>query len=297
MFKNNLPKDTDPVFIPPHTMSPGEMGYFYQMVANSDRYSDQSRFFTANIISMALSGHVFLKRQATKWLSSEYYVLIRGKKPSPDEHQAYLYNLLFKPLFLDPIKTIELKDNFQGYLLKSAIHDYDVYCNNLYNKYFVQNRSFVIRGTVISVFFLISSLFIYGALEYILCIFFIHILLLARGKLLTQGYTDEGWKIYHQIDAFRTFLKDPETSQQFSNAPKIDTKLYEAYIPYAIALGVNEEWTYQCKKITQDIKPFDRQTTWFINDAKATLGNYVDFNHLAYTIKRHLDKMIRPRKG
>lgn len=64
---------------------------------------------------------------------------------------------------------------------------------------------------------------------------------------VVRGYTAEGSQIAKQIEGFKLFLMAAEVPRmQYVGTPPVRTpELYETCLPYAIALGVEKEWTRQ----------------------------------------------------
>ena len=64
---------------------------------------------------------------------------------------------------------------------------------------------------------------------------------------LLRGYTPEGLEIKKQIEGFKLFLKTTEEERLkiIGTPPTKTPELYETYLPYAIALGVEQQWSRQ----------------------------------------------------
>ena len=60
---------------------------------------------------------------------------------------------------------------------------------------------------------------------------------------LMKAPTLAGRKVLDQIEGFRLYLSVAEKDAlKLAGAPRVDQKLYEAYLPYAVALDVENEW-------------------------------------------------------
>ncbi len=72
--------------------------------------------------------------------------------------------------------------------------------------------------------------------------------------------TGAGLQAQHEIDRFRKYLKG-----EYPNAPPVDAKEWEQLLPYAIALGVTQEWTDRAGSGTT-------QPRWYSGARFASLG-------------------------
>ncbi len=92
-----------------------------------------------------------------------------------------------------------------------------------------------------------SSLFVTYHLSYFISaigytsIFLIILLHLIFYKQLKK-YTLSGQKILKEIDGFRLFLESGSSNMKEENPVKMTQDLFEQYLPYAIAMGVENNW-------------------------------------------------------
>lgn len=65
--------------------------------------------------------------------------------------------------------------------------------------------------------------------------------------------TAQGAAIKKEIEGFKWFLRVTEAERvKFSNAPKLTPQLFEAYLPYAVVLGVEKEWVGQFANVLKE---------------------------------------------
>lgn len=82
-------------------------------------------------------------------------------------------------------------------------------------------------------------------------------------------YTPQGRKLMDQIEGFKLFLETTETPrlEVIGTPPTKTPRLYEQYLPYAMALGVEAAWTKQFtpifKALRQKGTPY--QPSWYYN--------------------------------
>ena len=71
-----------------------------------------------------------------------------------------------------------------------------------------------------------------------------------------KGYTKEGMKLHNEIEGFKLFLATTETDRLkvVGTPPTKTPELYETYLPYAMALGVEEQWSAQFAPLFEKLK-------------------------------------------
>lgn len=68
-----------------------------------------------------------------------------------------------------------------------------------------------------------------------------------------RAFSVLGADVANEVEGFKWFLRVTEQERlKFTSAPKLTPKLFEQFLPYAIALGVEEEWINQFKSILVD---------------------------------------------
>lgn len=90
-----------------------------------------------------------------------------------------------------------------------------------------------------------------------------------KGGPLTKGVlTDEGAQQWALVDGFRLYIKVVEKDRlAFTDAPAKTPKRFSELLPYAIALGVEEEWAEQFRDI--DVQP---ETSWYNGNNSAAFS-------------------------
>jgi uncharacterized membrane protein len=83
-----------------------------------------------------------------------------------------------------------------------------------------------------------------------------------------KAHTSQGRKIVDQIEGFRQYLGVAEKDRlNFLNPPERTPELFERFLPYAIALDVENEWAEQFEDVLADASLAPRQdggvTTWY----------------------------------
>jgi len=141
-------------------------------------------------------------------------------------------------------------------------------------------------GTLFSTLFALPFL---GALLFGLYIFQTSLQFLATAALLTQGVlayvfyhllkapTLAGAKIRDQIDGFKMFLTTAEKPRlEVLHPPEVTPEVFEKYLPYAIALDVENEWSrkFEAEAARAGLAP-ERQSyspSWYSGSSFNRLG-------------------------
>ncbi len=163
---------------------------------------------------------------------------------NPELHKA-ICNILFKEknsIILNS-KSSKTLNNVNTYL-ETYLEDNFLckYTDNFYEE--LSNG--IIFGIILAIFPATILLWknnflpviIFSILFVIMCFIFF---------LLFKIYTPEGKKIISQINGFKMFLETTEIERIniIGTPPEKTPELYEKYLPYAIALGIEAEWTKQ----------------------------------------------------
>jgi len=97
---------------------------------------------------------------------------------------------------------------------------------------------------------------------------------------LIKAPTRNGQKLMDQIDGFKMYLKTAEKDRlNFLNPPERTPALFEKYLPYALALGVENEWAQQFSEVLAKASqsPSDSSNShyhpmWYSGRSWSTLG-------------------------
>lgn len=222
-----------PLFEPPANMSPGEVRYILKM--NYD-----AKQFAAEAVDMAIKGLIIIDYKKVWW--SDTYSLIKQRNLS--SRDSALHKDLAKLLFSQK-NTLELSQKNQTVLKKAG--------KCIENTFEARDDSLFIKNGLLTAFPLISTItlffiavmFNYEILEWLGFIFIIVIGMHILGYQLIKSYTPDGCRIKHQILGFKMFLETTESDRMelIGTPPTQTPELYEKYLPYAIALGVEKQWS------------------------------------------------------
>jgi uncharacterized membrane protein len=156
-------------------------------------------------------------------------------------------------------------------------------------QYFAKNLGALALGTFFSTLAIagavISSVFVsYGfgaAVQTVLIVILIAALVLINiifGWLL-RAYTLEGRKLVDEIEGFKLFLSVTEKDRlAFHNPPEQTPELFEKFLPFALALGVEHKWAEQFSSVFAKLKTqgVNYAPLWFY-------GSMTHFNASTFT--------------
>ncbi len=223
-----------PLFYPPKDMTPGEMRYI-----NIHGYDN--KIFASDVVAMAVDGWLTIDHKKGILWSKGTYTLIKKKKETNPKIFVCLFDRFFK-----------LKDRIQLGKNDSVITS----CADLLEGYYKIERQ--------SLFNFHEAFFIIIAMISLIVTVFVNILshtervwlfipaisytfIIYTAYRLLRSYTKKGFEIKREIDGFKLFLSTTETERLkiIGTPPTRTPELYETYLPYAIALGVELAWSAQ----------------------------------------------------
>ena len=248
-----------PQFEPPPGMLPAEVGYVWKQ-------GYDSRQFAATLVDAAVHRDldIEVEREGKIFKSTVY----RFSRPSAGQSGSKDGGKGRYGINLDLLYGLEAERGQYNPLIKSLNTSLQVWLKDrLYAKqakegkstgYFRLNPGDGVFGAILLVAILVGSL-IYLSLYYSPRIFLIAALLYVATAIvvitfsvLMKAYTPEGRKATDHILGFRMYL-DTTEQQVFQQLmpPKQTLELFERYLPYAIALGVDNHWAEKFDSIIQ----------------------------------------------
>jgi uncharacterized membrane protein YgcG/translation initiation factor 2 beta subunit (eIF-2beta)/eIF-5 len=252
-----------PEFYPPKNLSPAAMGYIY-------RQSFDNKLVAATITDWAVKRqiHIDIEREGLIFKHNAYKIAIgRGGEMKAeyedfsDEADSITGTTISKGVYNSGLGSIKRTIERQ---LDST---YKASKENFFKGLFVLNNWYMAPGnlfTVLGFFYILFGVltrpgmqnpwhFLYAVIGLILCVavqsFYYRII---------KAYTSEGRKTMDKIEGFRMYLKTADEQRLDAMAPPKKTiELYEAYLPFAIALNCEIEWGEHFKDIidTASIDP------------------------------------------
>lgn len=238
-----------PIYEPPLKLTPGELGVVVDQCADM-------RDLSASIIQLAVNGYLKIRKTEKKKLlgNSLDFEFIKVK-PEDDlllDYEKQLYQAIFKNTKTTKLET--LKNNFYLSLpkIKTALYasvtEKQFFAGNPEKTrilYFGIGAMLVVLGlgAILILGILLESFWYY----IILAPLFIEIILFCK---YMPKRTALGVKTYEEILGFKMYLQHAEKYRiERLYAPKNYQELFEKFLPYAIALKVENAWATQFKDL------------------------------------------------
>ncbi|MGI9233598.1 MAG: DUF2207 domain-containing protein [Woeseiaceae bacterium] len=239
---------------PPEGFSPASLRYIRQM------YYD-NKVMTAAVVNLAVKGYLEIKKRGgSHWLIMK---TPENPKPAMAPGEKELYVGLFKGQ-----SKIELDDANHKALgkaraahRKSLIQDYKQH-------YFKTNVALNVPAVIIV---LVSTLIAVnvgrGVTPLVIGAVILAFLTMAFFAIIMKRPTLRGRELLDELLGFKEFLEIAEKDElNLRNPPEKTPQLFEALLPFALALGVDQQWSERFASVLAAIRDpngNDYQPSWY----------------------------------
>jgi hypothetical protein len=239
---------------PPDGFSPASLRYIRQM------YYD-NKVMTAAVVNLAVKGYLEIKRRGgSHWLSK---VESDELKPPLAAGEQELLTGLFKgghKIELDD-KNHSILGKARGAHQKSLKKDYKQH-------YFKTNGALNIPAIVIVIGSMLIAVNIgRGPTALVIATIVLSFLTMAFFAIIMTRPTTRGRKVLDEMLGFKDFLEIAEKDElNLRNPPEKTPELFEAFLPFALALGVDQEWSERFASVLAAIRDQDGkgyQPSWY----------------------------------
>jgi uncharacterized membrane protein YgcG len=214
------------------------------------RMGYDTRCFTADVLALAVGGHLKIDKE-DKFLKDEWSLVRDGSMAASEPSLAQ--RKLLSGLFAGSPGRIVLK-NTNATTISKARQDHQKALDDEYHpRCFRRNTKQMLIALLIAIVTIAVSLMISGGsgIPAIIVIGVLMALTVATFGWLVRAPTPEGRKLLDEIEGLKLYMKVAERQELQSmkgpDEPVLDAKRYEAMLPYAVALDVEDAWT---KKFT-----------------------------------------------
>jgi uncharacterized membrane protein YgcG len=211
------------------------------------RMGYDARCFSAEVLALAVGGHLKINRD--KHFLKDSWRLDRngaGASASTSPGDTALLNLLFP----GGAQSLELK-NTNATIVSAAQNAHkDALESEFHPRYFQRNTKSVVIAVAIAVVaagvaFVASGGFGIPVIIAIAIAMLVTLIVFAR---LVRAPTQEGRALLDEIEGLKLYMSVAERDELASmrgpdQPPMLDAKRYEALLPYAVALEVEDAWT------------------------------------------------------
>ena len=238
-----------PLFHPPHDLDPGAMRYIIKM-------GYDSKSLAATIVHIAVRGFLFIEHIPSRWFTGKSYTLRQrtdGDREKTELEQHLLHACFIKSNICELSRNNQIVVQTMSNIIKSHYeHTYAI-------DYFESNTEYVAIASIVGIAVsLMAIIFVHESFTDVI----VWVLLILQGLahvtmyFIMPMYTQQGQKIKEEIEGFKLFLTTTETERLkvIGTPPTKTPELFERYLPYAIAMDVEEQWSAQFAPIFKELE-------------------------------------------
>lgn len=232
-----------PEYEPPKGFSPA-------MLAELRERKFDAQAFAAALVELAVKGLITIEEPKKR-----QYVLVRSEKPlanlTPDE------TLLMKELFgPDHVTTVHLERKYNPKIEAVRESLAKQLQKQVLARYYTANGLALGLGVVLSALLLIIALAVCKTTPIQAAILVTSLVLInLLFAILLPRYNPEGRRLLDHAEGFEWFLRVTEQERfNFHHPPAQTTALFEKFLPYAIALGVANQWAKQFSTVFRELE-------------------------------------------
>lgn len=216
---------------PPKGFSPASLRYIRQMY-----YDD--KVMTAAIVNLAVKGYLEIKKKGKTHSLTKLRTETLKVPMAPGEKE------LFDAIFVqDDIVT--LKDFNHDILGKARVEHGESLRTDYKNHYFKRNGLLNVPAIFIVIASMVVALNIgRGPTPFVIATIVLSFLTMALFAIIMKRPTIRGRELLDEMLGFKDFLEIAEKDElNLRNPPEKTPELFEGMLPYALALGVEQEWS------------------------------------------------------
>jgi uncharacterized protein (TIGR04222 family) len=250
-----------PHYEPPANVSPATARYL-------NRMGYDQKAFSAALINLAVKGCVEILEDDGDYSLRKTHAGAAALAPG----EAALMQALFSDGDL-----IEL-DNANHATIQAAMHAHKASLKrDNYRIHFATNGIYVLPAFAILALMLILILVLQAATVLAIGTTILTLLLIPVFAWLMLAHTPAGRRLLDRIEGFRLYLDVAEKDElNLRNPPDITPALFEAYLPYALALDVEQRWAERFNNSLPAEQAAAYQPAWYHghwNSGQGGIGN------------------------
>lgn len=232
------PRVIIPRFYPPEKLTPGQLAYVLNI-------TDPGVLLASELVAMAVKGYLRIEYVKGGFFSGSTYILHALHKPNSSTIYYDIYTTLFKNT---STLTINEKNAIFVAQAREILKSYYEKLIEPYRDFNYVYQSVIDIIWVVSIIgcFISSYLFLFDMGFAIVAALGIS-LLAYIARRFSYSYTLAGRQLRDDIIGFKMFLSttDIDRMQVIGTPPDKNPQLYEKYLPYAMALGIENKWNSQ----------------------------------------------------
>lgn len=227
-----------PQYQPPTGLSPASARYILKM-----GYDDKA--FTAAVVNLAVKGYVRIsqeKKEFTLESLSSTQALAAGEK-------AILQTLFSAG------SIVELKNENHTVVGGAKSAHRAALRKDYLNTYFRNNGKYLLPSFVASVLMLPVIAGLGAFVPLVVVLFALTLIVHGIFAWLMKAPTEDGRKLMDALEGFRLYLETAEKDDlNTAHPPELTPEVFERFLPYAIALGVEHAWAKKFERVFADLE-------------------------------------------
>jgi len=240
-----------PRYEPPKRYSPASARYISRM-------SYDNKALSAAVINLAIKGYLSIEKN-----DDEYQL----REKSSSKKLARGEAVLLKELFADG-PVLELDQKNHSIIRMATVQHAKALQLDYLNIYFKKNTGLLIRPMMGSLLML-AVIAMLGAFNPVVVAIFVLIMTLhIVFAFLLKAPTPKGRLLMDELEGFRMYLEVAEKEDlNFRHPPDKTPQLFERYLPFAVALGVEQAWAEQFAKVFAALEAeqgVSYQPNWYV---------------------------------
>lgn len=240
-----------PQYEPPNGVSPAEVRYLQKMHLDK-------RGFAAAVINMGVKGFLTIEKN-----KKEYTLRKTGKNERllSDDERAIAHSMLKKK------DSITLGKKYSPNVNSAVTKWEDILVKKHLHKHFHHNSVYILPGAAITLLIMAIPWWLYATISgFQIFLFLIAIVINVIFGFLLYAPTLTGRKLMDEIEGFKWFLSVTEKERlEFAHPPEKTPELFEKFLPYALALGVENKWSEQFADVFKNMEEAQMNTalSWY----------------------------------
>jgi uncharacterized membrane protein YgcG len=267
-------------YVPPDGFSPASLRYIRQMY-----YDD--KIMTAAVVNLAVKGYLQIETEEGSdgflgiGAEADEYSLTKIELGDHAPPLAAGEQELYEALFADGDSVVLEQDNHE--LLGDAKTAHRKSLSKDYNRhYFRWNGALNIPALLIAIVAMAIALSI-GPSALVIAVGIAMLILMVVFSLIMKAPTLRGRKVLDEVLGFKDYLEVAEKNEMnLRNSPEKTPQLFEAYLPYALALGVDQRWSEKFASVLAAVREPDGTAyspswyhgSWNSNSLSTTTSNF-----------------------
>lgn len=240
----NKPGTIIPLFYPPDGLTPSTVAYMKEM-------NFREAFLSTDLVDLAVRGFITIDYKPGVFFGGTYILELKDKEtPFAEQQGVTPYDVqLLSSLFGRTQQTTVSRKYAAEF--EYALAACNLYTQSKTDSYIKDFKAFYYVVGAVSILFFLTTVLLTGLnIVRLILLPFVIFWVYFKSKLYSI-YTPEGRKVQDAIDGFELYLKTAETERMniIGTLPTRTPELYEKYLPYAMALGVEKQWTKQFSSV------------------------------------------------